>query len=49
MNLIRITSLFNFFHVGTGIDDINNAFEGSLTFQPALPSGDVDIVVSVFL
>jgi hypothetical protein len=31
---------------GTGIDDINNAFEGSLTFQPAVPSGEVDIVVS---
>jgi hypothetical protein len=37
----------NFYVIkGTGIDDINNAFDGSLTFQPAVPSGEVDIVVS---
>ena len=33
-------------YLGTGIDDINSAFDGSLTFQPALPSGDVEFVVS---
>jgi hypothetical protein len=38
--------LFSIQITGTGIDDINNAFDGSLTFQPALPSGDVEIVVS---
>ncbi len=38
--------MFLYEHVGTGIEDINNAFDGSLTFQPAVPSGEVDIIVS---
>jgi len=31
---------------GTGIEDINSALEGSLTFQPSVPTGEIDIVVS---
>ena len=31
---------------GTGPEDINNALQGSLTFQPSVPSDQVDIVIA---
>jgi len=31
---------------GTGPEDINNALQGSLTFQPSVPSDQLDIVIS---
>ncbi len=46
LKLLSVLSYFTFQLTGTGIEDINDAFEGSLTFQPAVPSGEVDIVVS---
>jgi uncharacterized protein YegL len=31
---------------GTGPEDINNAFQGSLTFQPSVPSDQFDIIIA---
>lgn len=31
---------------GTGPEDINNALQGSLTFQPSVPSDQIDIVIA---
>ena len=32
----------------TGIEDIDNAFAGSMTYQPAVPSKDLEMLVSIF-
>ncbi len=36
-----------FFTAGQGVEDINDALEGSLTYQPSEPTENLDIVVSM--